>query len=103
MKVFYPSEGMREVVAKIELVDIKSGDSVIKPFFLSATADYDFVNPTVREAVEFPLNNETTSVLQYSLGQLDSEEGAKSASYKPAYEKLAKKIINRLNRTRINM
>lgn len=100
LKVFYPSEGMHEVVAKIELVDTQTGDAVIEPFFLNASADYDFVNPTVRNSVQFrdALGGEE-SILQYSLGQLDSEEGAKEASYNPVYQRLAKKIVNRLIRS----
>jgi len=101
LDVFYPSEGMREVVAKVELIDSKTGEKVIEPFFLNATADYDFVNPTVRQAVEFPSPTGPVSVLQFSLGQLDSEEGAKDASYKPVYERLARKIVRRLTRTRL--
>ena len=97
LKVYYPSEGMREVVAKVELVEIGTGKAVMEPFFISATADYDFVNPTVRESVQFrdALGGEE-SILQYSLGQLDSEEGAKGASYNPVYKRLAKKIVSRL-------
>ncbi|MCH9621232.1 MAG: hypothetical protein S4CHLAM20_06500 [Chlamydiia bacterium] len=102
LKVFYPSEGMREVVAKVELVDAATGEKVIEPFFLNESVDYDFVNPTVRSAVEFPSTTGTQSVLQFSLGQLDSEEGAQDASYNPVYEKLAKKIVTRLARTRFN-
>ncbi|MCH9616970.1 MAG: hypothetical protein SP4CHLAM5_05570 [Chlamydiia bacterium] len=100
LKVFYPSEGMREVVVKVELVEEESGDAVIEPFFISASADYDFVNPTVPDTVQFldALGGEE-SVLQYSLGQLDSEEGAKDTSYNPVYQRLAKKIVNRLMRS----
>lgn len=100
LDVFYPTEGSKEIVAKVELIDIATCKAVIKPFFISTSGDYDFVNPTVRTAVEFPLNGVTTSVLQYSLGQLDAEEGAIDASYYPIYEDLAKKIVKRLMRTR---
>jgi hypothetical protein len=100
LQVFYPSEGMREIIVKVELVEEESGDAVIEPFFISASADYDFVNPTVPNSVRFleALGGEE-SVLQYSLGQLDSEEGAKDTSYNPVYQRLAKKIVDRLMRS----
>ena len=100
LRVFYPAEGMREVVAKVELINIKTEDAVIEPFFISASADYDFVNPTVLDTVEFrdALGGDE-SILQYSLGQLDSEEGAKTESYNPVYHRLAKKIVGRLMRS----
>lgn len=100
LHVFYPAEGMREVVAKVELINAKTEDAVIEPFFISASADYDFVNPTVLDTVEFrdALGGDE-SILQYSLGQLDSEEGAKTESYNPVYQRLAKKIVARLMRS----
>jgi len=102
LEVFYPTEGQREVVAKVELVDAKSGEKVIEPFFLKAESIYDFVNPTVPGTLEFndPYVGDL-SVLQYSLGQLDSEEGAQAESYRPAYEDLAKKIVSRLAKSKI--
>ena len=102
LDVFYPTEGQREVVAKVELVEAKTGVAVIEPFYLRAESIYDFVNPTVPGTLEFndPYVGDI-SVLQYSLGQLDSEEGAETESYEPAYEMLAKKIISRLSKTSV--
>ena len=97
LKVYYPSEGMREVVAKVELYDTRTGKVVIGPFFEKATVDYDFVNPTSPDGIQFKdaLGGDE-SILQYSYGQLDSEEGAEAESYNPIYNHLAKKIVSRL-------
>ncbi len=102
LEVFYPTEAQREMVAKVELVDAKSGVAVIEPFFLKADSIYDFVNPTVPGTLEFndPFVGDV-SILQYSLGQLDSEEGAEIESYEPAFEMLAKKIVSRLAKTQV--
>ncbi len=100
LRVFYPTEDSRECVAKVELVDSDTGKAVIPAFFVKASADYDYVNPTVKQAVEFTTPSDgTQSVLQYSLGQLDSLEGADKESFNPIYDKLAKKIIARLSRS----
>lgn len=100
LRVFYPTEDSRECIAKVELLDSKTGKAVIAPFFVKASADYDYVNPTVRQAVEFTTPSDgTQSVLQYSLGQLDSLEGADKESFNPIYNKLAKKIVARLSRS----
>ncbi len=101
LEVFYPTEAQRQLIAKVELVDAKSGVAVIEPFFLQADSIYDFVNPTVPGTLEFndPYVGDL-SVLQYSLGQLDSEEGAEIESYEPAFEMLAKRIVSRLAKTR---
>ena len=97
LHVYYPSEGMREVVAKVELVDASTGEAVIEPFFIDARTYFDFVNPTVKNSVQFrdALGGDEP-ILQYSLGQLDSEEGAKAESFDPVYKRLAKKIVSRL-------
>ena len=101
--VYYPTEGMRAVIAKVELKDSLSDKSVIEPFYLKANGIYDFVNPTVPDTVQFETAfGGDESVLQYSLGQLDSEEGAKSASYEPIYQDLAQKIVRRLVRSKID-
>lgn len=101
LNVFYNTEGMKEVVAKIELVDANTKDVVIGPVFLRQRSIYDFVNPTVAETLSFEgIAGNEISALQYSLGQLDSEEGAKEATYIPTYQNLAKKIVTCLIRTR---
>jgi len=46
--------------------------------------DLSFIDPA----------NQRTTVLSFSLGQLESIESAKDASLKPLYEKLSKKIVD---------
>lgn len=90
----YPSEGRRFITAKVTMKDTHLNENLIKPFEVSTQTDYDFVNPTVLENIQFiDTFGEVKSVLQYSLGQLDSEEGAQTESYEPLYDLLVEKII----------
>ncbi len=95
----YPDEGRRTVVALITLRDAKTKDPILKPFKISVRADYDFVNPVAKKDIEFKdfFGNEHTT-LQYSLGQLDSEEGAKVEAGESLYRQLAGKIVDVLGR-----
>lgn len=97
LDVFYNTEGKKEVIAKTELVNAKSGEVVVGPYYLNASVIFDFVNPTVASTLSFqePIGTEV-SALQYSLGQLDSEEGAKEEAYNPAFNLLAEKIVSAL-------
>jgi len=90
----YPSEGRRLIKALVSFKDTELDKCVVEPFEVSTFVDFDFVNPTVLKNIQFQdVFGETQSVLQYSLGQLDSEEGAKSESYYPIYKELTEKII----------
>jgi hypothetical protein len=95
LNVFYNTEGKKEVIAKTELVNAKTGEVVVGPYYLNASVIYDFVNPTVEATLAFQEpTGENVSMLQYSLGQLDSEEGAQEEAYSPAYKLMAEKIIS---------
>ena len=94
----YPSEGRRTVKARVSIYDSEKKEDFISPFTIETSGDYDFVNPTAIKNIEFrDLEGEKRSVLQYSLGQLDSEEGAKIESIHPIFTELAKKIVRALN------
>ena len=95
----YPDEGRKTVVALITLQDVNTKEPLLKPFTISLQADYDYVNPVAKKDIEFKDafgNNRTT--LQYSLGQLDSEEGARSEAVESVYRQLAGKIVEVLGR-----
>jgi hypothetical protein len=93
--VFYNSEGKKEVIAKTELINTKTKEVVVGPYYLNASVIYDFVNPTVAATLSFQEPDGTeVSALQYSLGQLDSEEGAQEEASNPAYRLVAEKIIS---------
>jgi hypothetical protein len=95
----YPGEGRKSIVANITLKNSKSKDPVLEPFNVTFQATYDYVNPVSKKQIEFKDKaGKTHSTLQYSLGQLDSEEGARLESANPLYQGLAKKIAETLVR-----
>lgn len=91
----YPSEQRRFIKAKVTLKDTELKENLINPFEIYTQVDFDFVNPTVLKNVQFKdVFRQTQSVLQYSLGQLDSEEGGQNESYEPLFDLLTEKIIS---------
>lgn len=89
----YPNEGRKTVLALVTLQDSVTKEPVVKPFRVTASANYDFVNPVALKDIEFTdSQGKVQTVLQYSLGQLDSEEGARGEVSIPLFEDLASKI-----------
>jgi hypothetical protein len=90
-----PIEGRRTVVVEIKVIRANTQEILFGPIQLTSKEDYDFVDQDSAVDVSFvnPLGTRL-SVLNFSLGQLDSEEGAKFAALRPLYEKLSKKIID---------
>ena len=97
-----PNEGRRTVKAKITLIDLASGAPVYGPVTIEASSDFDFVDPDNYYDLTFePPGAPTESVLDFSLGQLDSREGASISSLDPAYRALAERIADTLSRVRV--
>jgi hypothetical protein len=95
----YPGEGRKSITALVTLKSASSKDPLLEPFNVSFQAAYDYVNPVSKKQIEFKDKiGKTHSTLQYSLGQLDSEEGARAESLHPLYQGLAKKIAETLVR-----
>ena len=83
---------------EVTLIDTYNGKELIIPTIVKGTADYDFVDPDSTRDISF-INpaGARTSVLQFSLGQLDSPQDARDASLTPLHARLAKKIISGIN------
>jgi len=92
------TEGRQKITARVELIDKSSGCVKFGPFDVSASSDFDYVDPDSLNDLSFidPMGNRTT-VLAFSLGQLESIESAKEAASKVLYEKLAKKIVDAIS------
>ena len=92
------TEGRQKITASVELVDRISNSTKFGPFEVSASADFDYVDPDSLNDLSFidPSGNRTT-VLAFSLGQLESTENAKEAVSKPLYEQLSKKIVDAIS------
>ncbi len=65
------------------------------PYQIEADTDYDYYDGDSLQDLAF-INSEGrfTTVLPFSLGQLESTESAQEASLKPLYSKIAQKIVD---------
>lgn len=86
-----PNEGRRTITVRISLIDGYSHKVLHGPFDLSASSDYDFFN--AHSSSFIGSMGQPQSTLFFSLGQLDSEQGAHEHSRIPLHECLANKII----------
>lgn len=89
-----PNEGRRTVRVRLNILDAAREQVLHGPYEIEASADYDFVNFDTYKDLAF-VNEEgiAQSVLTYSLGQLDSEEGGMEAVLAAVYQTLAEKIL----------
>lgn len=84
---------------KIELrVENLAGEAIFGPAVISAYVDYDYLDQDALQDLAFidPATGPTT-VLQFSLGQLETIESAQEASLIPLFQLLSQKIVNLLN------
>ncbi|MCB1109487.1 MAG: hypothetical protein KDK64_00755 [Chlamydiia bacterium] len=99
-----PNEGRREIMVQITLIDSRSLKTLYGPFVVSASSDYDFVDSdSLQDASFINRRGVRESVLFFSLGQLDSVDGAKAASLDPIYHRLAQKITEGLSNLPYNI
>ncbi len=92
-----PNEGRRTITVELTLVDSQTQKVVHGPIKVSASSDYDFVDSDSLQDTSF-INpaGARTSVLFFSLGQLDSVDGAKKSAATPIHARLARKIVEGL-------
>ena len=89
------TENRRTVSVVVTLKDAYTQDVLIGPLVVSASADYDYVDSnSVRDLVFFEPNSMPQKVLDFSLGQLDSVEGAHDDTSSLIYAILAQKIVD---------
>ena len=88
-----PNEGRRNVDAEVKLIKISSGKTVLGPITVSAFSNYDYVNPNSQSDLTFDNDGVQEPVLEFSIGQFDSKEGAESASIDPAFRALAEEVV----------
>ena len=88
-------ENRRTITADVTLVDALSEKVLLGPISVVAWADYDYsdVN-SLRQLSFFPKPGRRVSVFDFSMGQLDSVEGAQDDAITPLYRELARKIVD---------
>lgn len=89
-----PNEGRLEVAVNLSLVSARTGKVLHGPIQVRAHSDFDFVDSdSLLDTSFITPTGGRQSVLFFSLGQLDSIDGAKDAARYPAFDKLARKIV----------
>lgn len=91
------TENRKNLTAQVTLLE---GDKVVLgPLEITGVGEYDFVDVNSLRALSF-INEQgkREKVITFSLGQLDSVEGAEDNVLIPAYRQLARKIVAALER-----
>jgi Lipopolysaccharide-assembly len=93
------NENRRSLTAQVTLTDACTEKVIVGPVNITASTDYDYID--VNSLKEVSLINEQGKperTISFSLGQLDSIEGAQDAALTPVYRLLAQKVALTLNR-----
>lgn len=91
-------ETRRLITAEIQLIDQESNCVILGPFRVKANADFDYINSDSLADIVVALPHQSLSqrMIDFSLGQLDSVEGAHDDSAQVVYRVLARKIVEGL-------
>ncbi len=94
-KNLIPVEYRRSVLAEVTLIRSSTDEVIFGPEAIFADGEFDSVNPSVLDDLTFinPLGFRE-KVIQFSLGQLDSEEGGTDNVRIPLYRQLAQSIVD---------
>lgn len=89
------TENRLTVSAEVKLIDNYTQQFVIAPQVVKAYSEYDYVDSnSIRDLTFYAPNGTPEKVLDFSLGQLDSVEGAHDDSLAVIYRHLAQKIVS---------
>jgi len=90
-------EDRRVIRAKVSCIQASSGAVLVDGYEVSSFADYDYTDPGSPQDLLFTApSGGSESIIQFSLGQLDSYEGGHDAASSPVFKQLAQKIIEGL-------
>jgi hypothetical protein len=88
------TENRRTVVAQVVLTRGATEEVVLGPLNISSCTDYDYIPvDSLKELSFINPQGKREKVMTFSLGQLDSIEGAQDAAVTPIYEQLAQRIV----------
>jgi hypothetical protein len=96
-KNLVPTEGRRILGAQVSIQETRTGKILLGPTIVKASIEYDYVNSdNLADLTFFSPAGQRLTVLNFSLGQLDSIEGAEDNALDPLYRHMAQKIIDGL-------
>lgn len=91
------TENRHTVTAEVKVIDTYTGEILLGPETIKGFTEYDYVDSnSIRDLTFIPTGGNPNTVLDFSLGQLDSVEGAHEDSFLPAYQDLTRKILDGL-------
>jgi Lipopolysaccharide-assembly len=89
------TENRRLVTAEVTLVNTVSEEILLGPSLVKASAEYDYIDSgSLRDLTFINSQGKKEKTLTFSLGQLDSIEGAQDDAAVPLYRALAQKIVD---------
>lgn len=89
------TENRRNLTVEVKLIDSYTEEVIIGPVHVKARADYDYIDSnSIRDLTFTNSAGRTQTVINFSLGQLDSTEGAHDDAAVPIYRQLAQKIVD---------
>lgn len=97
-----PQENRRIITAQVTVTRGCTDEVVVGPLNISASTDFDYIDVNSLKTVSFINDGKREKTISFSLGQLDSIEGAQDASLTPIYRQLAQKIALALQRANID-
>ena len=83
-------EDCRMVIAEVSVIERGSDKVILGPCEVRASVDYDYTDPGSPRDLLFA---KTQPIMPFSLGQLDSQEGAHDDSARPLFKILSQKIV----------
>ena len=91
------TENREIITVEVKLIDTYTQEIILGPEVISASADYDYVDSnSIRDLTFIQPNGHPTTIIDFSLGQLDSIEGAHDDAQTPIFRKLAQRIADGL-------
>lgn len=90
-------ENRETISVEAKLIDVYTQQVILGPEIITASADYDYVDyNSIRDLTFIQPSGKPTTIINFSLGQLDSIEGAHDDARTPIFRKLAQKIVDGL-------
>jgi hypothetical protein len=93
-------ENRRTLTAQVTLTDTSTEKVVMGPVNISTSTDFDYIDVNSLKEVSFiNAHGNREKTISFSLGQLDSIEGAQDAALTPIYRQLAQNIALALQKS----
>jgi hypothetical protein len=91
------TENRETVNVEVTLTHAATQEVLFGPRLISASAEYDYVDSnSIKDLTFIQPDGKATTVIEFSLGQLDSIEGAHDDARTPIFRKLAQKLVDEL-------